>query len=188
MKYAIVGIVVIIAAGCASTPPPCYYTLDMTPSGRVGAPIALDVKNLRPAEPLNRGQILIQAGPTRVEYYATEQWIAGLGDLVAEKLEAEFADPGQAERVFQVEGEITHFEQVDAPPGAEIYVRAELEFCEMFEDGAVGPVFARRYIVRAPAQAPNADAVVEALSEACEELAARMAADLKSAPAREGQS
>ena len=75
---------------CASAPKIDYYTLGMDPSGRSEPTVNLSVERFRSTEALSRSQIMVLASPTRIEYYATDQWAGSIGELVQRKLAAEF--------------------------------------------------------------------------------------------------
>jgi len=151
----------------------------------------LDVGRLRPGQVLARTDILIKKSPTEIEYYVAERWAAGLEELVPQKLEVEFGpdDPGRPTIV--VSGTILAFEQVDAPavsaPGesaenaavAPPSVHVKLDLAFHLEDAGRydKPLFEKVYDARRPAASGDPGAVVRALSEALEQLAAEIAAD-----------
>lgn len=164
--------------GCMSSPSPRYYTLDMRPSGRVSAPVRVEVDRLRPCQALDRENILVQISPTEIEYYAIDQWAADLGELVAQKLEAEFAGQGDRARTLVASGAILNFGQVDVAGGPEAHVRLALAFREAGASRYDAPVFQKTYDVRVPAEAAGAAAVVTALSRGLEQIAAAVAHDL----------
>ena len=100
MRRAWAGLVTAtVMFGCASTPKFDYYTLDMTRSGRAEPRTGFAVEPLATAEGLGGDRIFIQASPTRVEYFATDRWVAGVGELVQRKLAAELGsgEPGASE-------------------------------------------------------------------------------------------
>ena len=173
------AVLALLCAGCLSGPPPRFYTLDMRPSGRAQAPVNLEFDRLRPAEALDREGILIQTSPTRIEYYAADQWAANLGELVTQKLEAEFAHENDAERTLVVTGTILDFGQVDLPNGAEAHVRLALEFREPGASRYDPPLLDKTYEARISAESPSPAAVVEALSRGLEDIAVAVATDLE---------
>lgn len=165
------------AAGCMSAPPPRYYTLDMRASGGVKPAIRIVVDRLQPAEALVRQEIMIQTTPTQVEYYAADQWAASVSELVSRKLEAEFGAPGDGARTVLLSGSILDFEQVDVPGGAEGYVKLAAAFHNGGGSRYDTPLLEKAYEARVPADAPTAEAVVRALSQALAGIAAEIARD-----------
>ena len=91
MRIKLVVPLMLLALGaCASAPDIDDYTLDMDPSGKVETGTNLVVGRFSTTESLGRSQILIHTSPTRIEYYATDRWASGVGELVERKLAAEF--------------------------------------------------------------------------------------------------
>jgi len=169
---------VIAAAGCASAPETRYYTLDMQGGGRGVVPVRLEILPLDSIQPLSRGQILIQATPTEIEYYAADRWAAGIEELVARKLEVELVPSPDADRVLYVSGAILDFGQVDVEGGAEACATLRLSF---YADRRreTPAVLEKTYAARVAVAEPTAETVVGALSDAVERIASVIAADLK---------
>ena len=167
-------------AGCASAPSMNYYTLDMRASG--GATLAgrIEIARLRVAEPLEGRNILVQTSPTKIEYYAVDQWVAGLDDLVQEKLEAEWGD-AEKESPAQVvlEGIIQGFGQEDLPERTLAYLKLTAEFRSPNASRYDAPLLRKTYEFREPLAEDSAAGVVTTLSVCVEQLAAAMAADVK---------
>ncbi len=167
-----------LAAGCAAARAPRYYKLDMRPSGAVAAgSVNLRIDRLRRAEPLARRNLLIQRTPTEVEYYALDEWAADLGEMVGQKLEAEFGVEDTGKPVLCLSGSILNFDQVDASAGAEAHIRLSLEFRAGDAGRYDTPLLKKTYEVLVPAARPTPGAVVEALSRGVERIAAQIAAD-----------
>lgn len=167
-----------IAAGCLSVPEPNYFTVDMRSSGRVDAPFTVEEVRIRAGEAVARREIMIRTSPTEVEYYATQRWAADLGEQLGEKLKTEFGrSAGEGVRV-RIEGDLLAFEQVDTPEGADARVKLDLVVTLESEDGEVSRRFSKIYETVVTAEAPNAPAVVEALSRGLESIAAELAEDL----------
>jgi uncharacterized lipoprotein YmbA len=162
------------AAGCTSTPAPRYYTLDMTPSTQHERPCNIVVDRLRPAESLVRTDILIHKTPTQVEYYALDRWAASLGELIAHKLNAEFGPIDEQHKTILLTGEILAFEQVDVPGGAQAHIQIQLEAREEGASRHEKPLCVRMYHKTLPAKSPAPEAVVQALSEGLEQIAAEI--------------
>lgn len=169
----------VLAAGCASVPETNYFTLDMTPS-RPAPELTTNVivDRLRPSEALARPGIMIMKTPTQIEYYAADHWAANLGELVTQKLQAEFPATDPARPTVVVSGSILEFSQIDMPAGAEVSIRLELsmrpEGTSMYRE----PLLRKTYEHRASAPGMTAAAVVEALSQGLENVAAQLAADI----------
>lgn len=166
-----------LAGGCASSPGPNLFTLNMEPSAEAGSPVNLTVGRLRIAEALHSKRILIKKSPTEIEYYAAAEWAAGLDELLAEKLGAEFGPAGPARPTFVISGVLLAFEQVDTPGGAQAHVKLQLD---IRKDGASyysAPELSKAYEVRRPAKSGTSGGIVEALSECLEQVAREIVTD-----------
>lgn len=168
------------ACGCASAPKIDYYTLGMESSGRVDPAVNLSVERLRTIEALGRSQIMVLASPTRVDYYATDQWAGSVGELVQQKLAAEFGPPVDGRRTLVLSGKVLACEQVDRPGGAEARVRLEI----VVRDGELPryrpSLLEKSYSSSRPASSGNPGQVVEELSRCVEDIAAEIARDVSS--------
>ncbi len=120
------AVLLVFAAGCASAPNLDYYTIDMTPSGKVSTDLNLEVDRVATSEKLNRTQIVIQKSPTRIDYYSNERWAASVGEMVEQKLAAEFGPAVDGRRGLIVSGRVVAFEQVDSPSGPQALARLEV--------------------------------------------------------------
>ena len=194
-KRIIATVVAGIVAGCAHSPAPRYYTLDMNRSEAAAAsatrPCNIDVGRLRPGQALARTDILIKKSSTEVEYYVAERWAAGLDELVPQKLEVEFGPDAPGRPTIVVSGTILAFEQVDPSAASKTgqtpgnsgreppSVHAKLDLAFHPEDASRydKPLFEKVYDSWLPASSADPGAVVRALSEALEKLAADIAAD-----------
>ncbi len=173
-------LLILPAAGCVSTPSTEYFTLDMRSSGPVEVlPVKLDIQRFRPAEALTRDGILIQASPTRVEYYATAEWAADLAELVPRKLATELDNAPQDAPTLEVTGTILDFGQVDKDGDAEARARLTLEFREPGSSRYDTPLFKKTYHAQVPASPPDPAGVVKALSRALERIALEIAHDVR---------
>lgn len=117
-RHALVALLIAVA-GCASGPATRYYTLDMKSSGGAKPAVNVSVDIFRVAEALARRNILIMKKPTQIEYYAVDEWAAGLEEIVAEKLNAEFGPRQDGRKTIVLSGAIHAFGQVDTPGGVE---------------------------------------------------------------------
>ena len=173
----VVPLMLLALWACASAPDINYYTLDMSPSGKVETAVNLVVGKFATTESLGRSQILIHTSPTRIEYYATDRWAAGVGELVERKLAAEFGPSVEGRPSLKVTGRVIAFGQRDEATG----VKARVELAVVIRDGQAksyeDPLLQKTYEVTRNADGPMPDAVVEALSAAMEEIAAEIAAD-----------
>jgi len=166
-----------LSAGCASVSP-TYYTLDMTPSGTVEkGPHHLVAAYFTVGEALTSRQIMIKKSPVEVEYYAASEWAAGLDKLVSEKLQAEWGGRAGQERALDVSGVIQAFEQIDMPDGADAHVRLAIAIRNAGESRYSVPLLEKVYHCRTSAAAATSLAVVEALNQCLEQIAAEIAAD-----------
>ena len=178
MNRAFLAVAVAALVGCASSPPPRYYTLNMEPSGGATVPCNIDVERLRPSEPLSRKEILIKTSPTEIEYYASHQWAANLGELVKEKLESEFGQDLDDRKTIVISGTILAFEQIDVPGGAEVHIKLEVEFRPEGAGRHEAPLAEKRYEIRARTQTTRPGDVVKALSHGLGQIAAEIADDV----------
>lgn len=165
-------------AGCASVPKMNYYTLDMRPSAPQGPEDGIAIDRLRITDSLAGRNILIHASPTQIEYYAVDQWAAGLDDLLREKLETEF-HAGTAPMKYVASGDLLDFGQEDTPEGPQARLRATFEYRTRAMGRYDEPLLRKTYEFRLPAKSADAASVVQALSRCAEELAAAMAADVR---------
>lgn len=163
---------------CASAPKIDYYTLGMEPSGGVAAVANLSVERFRTTEALARSQLMVLASPTRVDYYATAQWAGSLGELVQQKLAAEFGPPVDGRRDLVVSGRVIAFEQVDRPSGAEARVRLDIAVRDADTPRYQPPLLEKSYTSIRTVSGSNTDSVVAELSRCVEEIAAEISADV----------
>ena len=170
-----------MAMGCASAPDIFYYTLDMTPADAVDSRVYIDVRRVRASQTVARAEIMILSAPTEVEYYATRRWTADIGDIVREKLTSEFGAPKPDAPHVLLEGNILRFGQVDTATGAEAEITIEFIATDLGARRDAKPVLRKTYAMRFPADDASAGAVVRALSEGLEKIAAELARDIDQA-------
>ena len=163
---------------CASAPKIDYYTLGMESSGRVDPAVNLTVERLRTTEALGRSQIMVLASPTRIDYYATDQWAGSVGEMVQQKLAAEFGPPVDGRRTLIVSGKVLACEQVDRPGGAEARVKLEIVVRDAEVPRYQPPLLEKSYSSSRSVSGSNPGSVVEELSRCVEEIAAEIAADV----------
>jgi ABC-type uncharacterized transport system auxiliary subunit len=148
----------------------------MHPSGEIDPAVNLDVDRIRSSEALSRPRILVQISPTRVEYYAHDEWVGPLHELVAQKLEAEFGEGDESVPALEITGDLLAFEQVDITGGANARVKLAVAFWPVGDHNDT-PLMANVYEKQVPSGATTPAAVVEALSRALEAVAADIARD-----------
>ena len=169
--------IVIMMTGCASTPQPRYYTLDMASSGQTTASKNIDIVRLTSSESITRTDILIKKNPTEIEYYAEHKWASNIGELVREKLESEFGQHIDDRKTIFISGIILAFEQVDVAGGAEGHIKMELEFRGEDMRTHDKPLLKKAYECSIPATTPEAGSAVKALSSGLEIIATKIAED-----------
>ena len=162
---------------CVSTPKISYYTLAMDPSGTVNAEVNLKMEGVRTTDALSRSRILIQASPTKIEYYATDQWAGSLAELVRQKLSVEFGPPVEGRQTFLVTAVLLSCEQVDTATGAEARMKLSVTVRDPAKKRYLEPLLAKTYEATRPSARPSAGAVVEALSLCAAQIAGQIAAD-----------
>jgi len=167
----------VLAGACASTPPTEYYTLDMQPSRQVQAPVNISIARIMVGEALSRRDIMIKESPTRIEYYATSQWAAGLDEMVRQKLEEEFGSRVEGRPSYALSGQILAFEQIDAPGGADARVKLAIELRGEQASRHDAPALIKTYEAQKKANTERPQDVVLALSQLVEAIAAEIAAD-----------
>jgi ABC-type uncharacterized transport system auxiliary subunit len=173
-------VVLCTVCACASAPKIDYYTLGMEPSGRAEPAVNLSVERFRSTEALGRSQIMVLVSPTRIEYYATDQWAGSIGELVQRKLAAEFGPPVEDRKTLVVSGKVVACEQVDRLGGAEARVTLEVVVRDSELARYQPPLLEKSYSSSRPVAVMNAGSVVESLSRCVEEIAAEIAADASS--------
>lgn len=169
-----------VLCACASAPKIDYYTLGMEPSGQTETAVNLSVERLRTTEALGRSQIMVLASPTRIDYYATDHWAGSVGELVQQKLAAEFGPPVTGRKTLVVSGKVLACEQVDGPGGAEARVKLEIAVHDADVARYQPPLLEKAYESTRPAAGANARSVVQELSRCVEKIAAEIAADVAS--------
>ena len=176
MRWTGLTLAIALMAGCATAPPPNYYTLDLAQSATATATVNVLPLRVDLSERLDRPGIYIQQSPTEATYYANDHWAAPLDTLVREKLEAEL--PRVAGRAsVPIDVEVLRFGQRDTAQGAQ----AEAELLVRYRNphaGTSGKVLreASYTSVRTPATPTPGDLTVE-LSRALEDIAAHVARD-----------
>lgn len=169
----------LLLSGCISTPPSQFYTLDMTPSGRAKPDINLEIETIEVAEALQRESILIMASTTTVEYYASEQWVAGLHELIRQKLEIELGPKREGQPTLGMAVRVQSFGQVDGPEGMQAQASLGVKIRPLLSSRYEKPLFERIYTITKPVQAPSVSEVVVALSDCMEEIAVQIAGDTR---------
>ncbi len=182
MRHAPTIAVVLLLGGCASAPDIQYYTFAMEPSGTARPDVNVEVEEIRTTEALGRRRILIQADPTRVEYYATAEWAGSLGELVAEKLRVELGPPREGLPTVALAGTLLACGQVDAPGGARARARIRVVLRDPSRLRYEPPLLERTYEAERPAGDGGPTSVAQALSTCLEEIASEIADDVQRLP------
>jgi uncharacterized lipoprotein YmbA len=170
----------LLLVGCASTPKINYFTLAMESSGKAQPTVNLQVERLRTTEALGRSQILISKSPTEIEYYASDHWAGSVAELVQQKLSVEFGPPVEGKRKLSISGIVFAFGQVDVAGGAEGRVKLHIEVRDPEKRRFEKPLLEKTYEVSRAASKSGSAAVVVALSQGVEQIAAEIAADASS--------
>lgn len=171
------SISLMLIMGCASTPQPLYYTLDMEASGQAKPSVNVDVDRLMPSESLARTDILIKKSQMEIEYYALHKWASNLGELVREKLESEFGPHNENRKTILISGKILSFEQVDSQGGAKANIKLELAFRNEEMRSHDKPLLKKVYKDSIPTESKTPASVVNALSDGLEKIAAMIVQD-----------
>jgi len=173
-----VFVVLCVMCGCASAPKINYYSLGMESSGEARPAVNLKVERLRTTEALGRSQIMIRASETRIEYYAVDQWAGGVGELVQQKLAAEFGPVVEGRKTLKVSGLVVACEQVDGPGGSEARVKLDIVIRNAGEARYRPPLLERTYEANRRVATPRVEAVADALSRCVGQIASEIAADV----------
>jgi len=182
----VLSIVLCVLSGCASAPKIDYYTLGMESSGRARPQANLVVERLRTSEALARSQIMIQVSATRVEYYATDQWAADVGEQIQRKLAAEFGPPVAGRKNLTVLGTVLACEQVDIAGGAEAWMKLAIVIRDPAQARYETPLLEKTYEARLSVPEASAASVVQGLSKCAEQIATKIANDVSSADEESG--
>ena len=171
----------LLVVGCAHVETPRFYTLDMSASGKAASAYDIRIDRIRPFEPLMRSNILIKTSPTEIEYYALDQWAANLGELVAQKLAAEFAGDPAGRPVLMLTGTVLAFEQVECSEGCKAMARLEIAVREETAGRHDAPLLSKTYEAVRPAGNEGVPGLVRGLSACLEDIAAQIVRDLPQA-------
>lgn len=163
--------------GCASTPKFDYYTLDMTRSGRTEPNTVIAVEPLATAEELGGDRIFIQASPTRVEYFATDRWVAGVGELVQRKLAVELGSGGPGAPGMRLSGTVLACGQVDTAAGRSAHVKLAIALEDRQVARSHPPLLEKTYEERCEVTGEGTEALAKAISRCVEAIATEIAAD-----------
>ncbi len=174
---AVLSTVLCVLSACASAPKIDYYTLGMEASGQARPQANLVVERLQTTEALGRSQIMIQVSATRVEYYATDQWVSGLGGEIQRKLAAEFGPPVAGRKSLTVSGTVLACEQVDVADGAEAWMKLGIVIRDPEKPRYEAPLLEKNYEARLRVPKSNAAAVVNGLSRCAEQIAAEISTE-----------
>jgi len=166
-----------VCCACASAPKINYYSLGMESSGETNTTVNLKVERLQTTKALGRSQIMIRASATRIEYYAVDQWAEGVGELVQQKLAAEFGTVVEGQRTLKVSGLVLACEQVDLPEGSEARVKLDVVIRDAAEARYLPPLLEKTYEASRNVARPSAGTVVDALSRCVAQIASEIAAD-----------
>jgi uncharacterized lipoprotein YmbA len=169
-----------VLCACASAPRIDYYTLGMESSGRSDPTVNLSVERFRTTEALSRSQIMVLAAPTRIDYYATDQWAGSVGELVQQKLAAEFGPRVDGKRTLVISGMVLACEQVEGPSGVEARVKLDVTVRDAELPRYRPPLLEKSYSSVRPVAAAGAGSVVKELSRCVEEIAEKITSDVAS--------
>ena len=172
------AIALCVLCACASAPKIDYYTLGMESSDRVDLAVNVSVERMRTTEALGRSQIMVHASPTRIDYYATDHWAGSVGELVQQKMAAEFGQPIEGRKTLIVSGKVLACEQVDGATGAEARVRLDIVVRDAEVPRYQQPLLEKSYSSNRSVSASNPGSVVSELSRCVEDIAVEIAKDI----------
>jgi len=179
------GWVAAAAAGCGTTAPSRFYTLDATAVSDGAAPLgaAIMVGPVSVPAAVDRPQFVVQAAPNRVDVDEFNRWAAplnnGIAQAVAGDLVKLLGTPNVAaaplanfEPAYRVTIEVQRFDSV---PGQ----AATLEAVWTVRKAAGAVTRAGRAVAREPVQGDGFDALAAAHSRALAKLSADIAAAIR---------
>jgi len=176
-------------AGCGTTAPSSFYTLDSSATQADGAPVAVAIMVGPVSIPaaVDRPEFVVQVAPNQVEIDEFHRWAAPLGDAVAQTLAGDLAvllgsaDVASAPLAnfrpdYRVTISVQRFESARGDA-------ALLDAVWAVHPTAGGPLRSGRTLAREPVQGDGFDALAAAHSRALARLAADVAAAIRSADA-----
>jgi len=185
-KTALLCLPLALVAACASAPTIAYYTLGTEAAGHSGPPVNVIVERFRTTEALARRGIMVSLSDTRVAYHGTAQWAEGLGGLVQRRLTAAFGPPVPGRRTVKLSGTVLRCEEAIRSSGRFARIELAVEVRDAGQPSYKPPLLATTYEVERPVQeGEDVAPVVDALAGGLDEIAARIASDLRNLPARD---
>jgi cholesterol transport system auxiliary component len=193
MRWLLLAITMLIAAGCGSTQQTHYYALAL-PSGR--PPMApgrgvLSVEELAVAAAYDDQRIVYRKDPYRLDYYEYHQWSAApslaISDYVRDALEqsgrfARVSDQRSPDTTLVLRGRIAAFEEVDLS-ATEWVGRVDLEL--YLEDPKTSKVvWSKRFREQRPLTVRHPSGLAQALSAALAQIMARATPEISAAAER----
>ncbi len=175
-------LVLVGLTACASTPRINYYTLGTEVSGHSGPPVNVMVERFRTTEALARRGIMVSLSDTRVAYHGTDQWAEGLGGLVQQRLAAAFGPPVAGRRTVKLSGTVLACGEAIRPSGRYALLKLAVEIRDANQPSYKPPLLSRIYEVERPVQGEDVAPVVDELARGLDEIAARIADDLRKLP------
>jgi len=176
-------------AGCGTTAPSSFYTLDSSATQADGAPVAVAIMVGPVSIPaaVDRPEFVVQVAPNQVEIDEFHRWAAPLGDAVAQTLAGDLAvllgsaDVASAPLAnfrpdYRVTISVQRFESARGDA-------ALLDAVWAVHPTAGGPLRSGRTLAREPVQGDGFDALAAAHSRALARLATDVAAAIRSADA-----
>jgi uncharacterized protein len=134
MPRSVCVLVITFTAGCGSSPPSHFYTLDATatPGGTPAANYAVAVEPVTIPASVDRPQMVVQAGPNQVGVDEFNRWAAPLSENIARVIagnlstllgtsQVMLAPPTMLEPAYRVTVNVQRFEAV---PGKSVLVEA----------------------------------------------------------------
>jgi uncharacterized lipoprotein YmbA len=184
-KFVASTCVAALAAGCGSSPPSRYYTLEPTAKaeGTPAADFGVAIAPVAIPAAVDRPQFVVHVAPNRVALDEFERWAAPLGENIARVVAADLATLLGAPRVttasiansdvaYVVSIDVQRFDSI---PGE----AALLEAYWSVRDVAKGSSRSGRVVAREPVADPGYDALAAAHSRALGKLAGDLAAAIR---------
>jgi len=182
----ILSVALAVLAACASAPRIDYYTLGTTSPAVGEAAVNITVERLRTTPALSRRQIMVSTSATHIEYYATDHWVGGVGELVRQRLAAAFGTVVAGRRTVELSGNVLACGQVDGPAGPQAHVKLEIAFREGGTPLYRPPLLVRTYEATRPVAGSGVSALVDELATGIDQIASEIARDAASLPAGDG--
>jgi uncharacterized lipoprotein YmbA len=180
-----IALIATVAAGCSTTAPARFYSLDSTATadGTPATPAAVMVGPVTIPASVDQPEFVVQVAPNRVEVNEFNRWVSPLNDSIARAVagdlvvmlgtpEVATANLANFAPDYRVTIDVQRFESVQGQA-------ATLEAVWTVRKTAGGMVRSGRTVARQPVQGQGFDALAAAHSQAVAKMSADIAAAIR---------